>query len=139
MKKGLMILIFSLMLLSGCTDEVKDDTLSMMDSITVTTEDVIVAPVEDVTHPTTQVKPSVKNYYIEVETTKKEKRGYSLVFKSYDECLLKGKEFLPTIATVYPEIIGVDCMYLKDDANHRYWGVIFKTCNDPATICNFYY
>lgn len=147
MKKGLMVVVLMSFLLVGCGKEEENIVIASMDSLSPTItnpapsgEENESTPIQETTNPTTKkIINKDSNFYIEVESKNKEKRRYTFVYKSFDECQAKGKEFLSLIQQIHPEIVKSDCMYLKDDRNNRYWGVIFQTCNDPSTICNFYY
>lgn len=150
MKKGLILIVILSAFLVGC-EKNDNEIVAVMDSTTnpvttskttsmIITESTTTAVIQGTTKPiTSNVVSRTDNLYIEIETTKKEKHKYTFVYKNFDECQAKGQEFLPLLKRVHPEIVKSDCMYLKDDNNNRYWGVIFQTCDNPSTICNFYY
>lgn len=154
MKKGLILVVLVMFLLVGCGKKEESRVIASMDSMSPTitneatnqiinetkTAESVEEPTTSAAIPKTSRATSRASYlYVEIETEKKERHKYTFVYKTFDECQEKGNEFLPMIQKLHPEIVKPECTYLKDDNNNRYWGVLFKTCDDPSMTCNFYY
>lgn len=140
MKKGLILVLLVTVLLGGCGVKEKSDRLVLVETPITTNTTSTTTKVQETSQLTTKrVTAKTNNLYTEVESHKKEKHKYTFVYKTFDECYKSGEELLPLLKQIRSEIVGMDCMYLKDNKNKRVWGVLFKTCDDPTAVCNFYY
>ena len=131
MKKKLLLLTISLVLLTGCNKENKDVTSNVPSTTTSTTTTTTTSTTTTTTTKattTTKKKTTTKK----VTTSKtcqsnKFKNKYSYVYTSNDECKKQGNLNFFTESDKDSNIFSYSCEKIVDDCGKEYYGVYFYT------------
>ncbi len=136
MKKKLLLLTISLVLLTGCNKENKDVTPNVPSTTTSTTT---TATTSTTTTTTTKATTTTKKTTTKKTTTtkkattsktcqsKKFKNKYSYVYTSNDECKKQGNLNFFTESDKDSNIFSYGCEKIVDDCGKEYYGVYFYT------------
>lgn len=136
MKKKLLLLTISLVLLTGCNKENKDVTPNVPSTTTSTTT---TTTTSTTTTTTTKATKTTKKTTTKKTTTtkkvttsktcqsKKFKNKYSYVYTSNDECKKQGNLNFFTESDKDSNIFSYGCEKIVDDCGKVYYGVYFYT------------
>ena len=141
MKKKLLLLTISLVLLTGCNKENKDVTPNVPSTTTSTTTTTTTSTTTTTTTKattTTKKKTTKKTTTKKTTTTKKAttsktcqskkfKNKYSYVYTSNDECKKQGNLNFFTESDKDSNIFSYGCEKIVDDCGKEYYGVYFYT------------
>lgn len=136
MKKKLLLLTISLVLLTGCNKENKDVTPNVPSTTTSTTTTATTSTTTTTTTKattTTKKKTTKKTTTTKKATTsktcqsKKFKNKYSYVYTSNDECKKQGNLNFFTESDKDSNIFSYGCEKIVDDCGKEYYGVYFYT------------
>lgn len=131
MKKKLLLLTISLVLLTGCNKENKDVTPNVSSTTTSTTTTTTTSTTTTTT--TKATKTTKKTTTTKKATTsktcqsKKFKNKYSYVYTSNDECKKQGNLNFFTESDKDSNIFSYGCEKIVDDCGKVYYGVYFYT------------
>lgn len=138
MKKKLLLLTISLVLLTGCNKENKDVTPNVPSTTTSTTTTTTTTKATKTTKKTTTKKTTTTKKAITSKTcqSKKFKNKYSYVYTSNDECKKQGNLNFFTESDKDSNIFSYGCEKIVDDCGKEYYGVYFytNTSGEPQKI-----
>ena len=133
MKKKLLLLTISLVLLTGCNKENKDVTPNVPEATsttTTTTTTKATTTTTTTTKATTTTKKITTTKKVTTSKTcqsKKFKNKYSYVYTSNDECKKQGNFDFFTESDEDSTIFSYGCEKIVDDCGKEYYGVYFYT------------
>lgn len=134
MKKKLLLLTISLVLLTGCNKENKDVTPNVPSTTTSTTTTTTTSTTTTTTTTTTKATTTTKKKTTTKKATtsktcqsKKFKNKYSYVYTSNDECKKQGNLNFFTESDKDSNIFSYSCEKIVDDCGKEYYGVYFYT------------
>ena len=131
MKKKLLLLTISLVLLTGCNKENKDVTPNVPSITTYTTTPTTTLNIlTTITKATTTTKKKTTTKKATTSKTcqsKKFKNKYSYVYTSNDECKKQGNLNFFTESDKDSNIFSYSCEKIVDDCGKEYYGVYFYT------------
>lgn len=143
MKKKLLLLTISLVLLTGCNKENKDVTPNVPSTTTSTTTTTTTTKATKTTKKTTTKKKTTKKKTTTKKAitsktcqSKKFKNKYSYVYTSNDECKKQGNLNFFTESDKDSNIFSYGCEKIVDDCGKEYYGVYFytNTSGEPQKI-----
>lgn len=126
MKKKLLLLTISLVLLTGCNKENKDVTPNVPSTTTSTTTTTTTSTTIKATT-TTKKTTTKKATTSKTCQSKKFKNKYSYVYTSNDECKKQGNLNFFTESDKDSNIFSYGCEKIVDDCGKVYYGVYFYT------------
>ena len=131
MKKKLLLLTISLVLLTGCNKENKDVTSNVPSTTTSTTTTTTTSTTTTTTtKATTTTKKKTTTKKVTTSKTcqsKKFKNKYSYVYTSNDECKKQGNLNFFTESDKDSNIFSYSCEKIVDDCGKEYYEVYFYT------------